>query len=222
MSHTSPASMRFPAAMMAPVLMTQREPSADALAMRQLRHETKNALQRIIAQVAASDLRATHAGAALADDIERRICLSARVSDALFGFTAHPGTLQGRLASLCDATVKLLADQVQTIDVETSVTGSCPASLETTVVRIAHEMVSNAVKHGMHMRLVGRIAVRVRSEGNGTTVLRVSDNGWGPAGDGAGEGLPIMRCLAEREGGRVTIERADGWTVASLILPRPL
>ena len=190
--------------------------------MRQLRHQTKNALQRIIAQVAATNLRSTPEGASLADELERRICLSARVSDALFGLTASPGRLQDRLAALCDATVKLLADPEQTIAVQVEVAGSCPAALDAPLVKIAHEMVANAVKHGMHMRLVGRIVVRVRSRMNGTTVLTVSDDGWGLGGDGAGEGLPIMRCLAEREGGRVEIARADGWTVVTLTLPAPL
>ena len=219
MSHTHPRPMRLTAALMTPPSMTQQESNEDALAMRQLRHQTKNALQRIIAQIAGSDLRATQAGATLADEIERRICLSARVSDALFGLTACPEPLRERLTALCDATVKLLADQEQTIQLDVAVTGSCPPSLEATVVRIAYEMVSNAVKHGMHMRLVGRIALRVRSQGNGSTVLLVSDNGWGLGCDGSGEGLPIMRCLAEQDGGRVSIDRVDGWTVASLTFP---
>ena len=215
MAHTFPRPTRLP-----PLAMTQSEPSADAIAMRQLRHQTKNALQRIIAQVAGSQLCATQAGRALADDIERRICLSARVSDALFGLTACPAPLQQRLTALCEATLKLMADVEQTITLDVMVTGACPAGLDETVVKVAYEMVSNAIKHGMHMRLVGRIAVRVRSQGDGATLLRVSDDGWGPGCDGAGEGLPIMRCLAAREGGTVAIERADGWTVASMTLPR--
>ncbi len=221
MSHTSPRPMRLAAPMLPPALMTRREADDAEVAMRQLRHQTKNALQRIIAQVARSDLRATAAGNALADEIERLICLSARVSDALFGFTACPAPFPARLANLCEATVKLVADPEQTIKVNVVVDGSCPPALEATVVKVAHEMVVNAVKHGMHMRLVGQVAVRVRSQGNEATILRVSDDGWG-LGDGAGEGLALMRCLAEREGGRVSIGRADGWTVASLTLPGPL
>ena len=217
MSHTSPRPMRF-----ARPGVTQQEPSAEAVAMRQLRHQTKNALQRIIAQVAASNLRATPAGAALADEIERRICLSARVSDALFGLTACPAPLHQRLTSLADATVRLLSDPEQTIAIDVAVIGTCPASLEQIVVRITHEMVVNAVKHGMHMRLVGHIAVRVRGQRDGSTVLLVSDDGWGPCGDSEGEGVPIMRTLAAQDGGRIAIDRVDGWTVASLTLPHPM
>lgn len=214
MAHTFPRPTRLP-----PQAVTRQEPSADAIAMRQLRHQTKNALQRIIAQVAGSRLNATPEGRCLAEDVERRICLSARVSDALFGMTACPAPLQQRLTALCDATLKLMADTEQTIGLDVMVTGGCPAGLEATVVKVAYEMVCNAIKHGMHLRLVGRIAVRVRSRGDGAMVLRVSDDGWGLGADCDGAGLPIMRCLAAREGGQVSIERADGWTVASMTLP---
>ena len=215
MSHTLPAARLSPA----PAMMTQCDAPTETVAMRQLRHQTKNALQRIIAQIAAANLRSTSAGAQLADELERRICLSAKVSDALFGLTANPGRLGDRLTALCDATVKLLALQEQTIAVTVTVTGRCPQVLDATLVKVAHEMVGNAVKHGMHMRLVGRIDVQVRSSPSGSIVLRVCDDGWGPMGDRVGEGLPIMQCLAEAERGRITIDRADGWTVARLTLP---
>jgi two-component sensor histidine kinase len=199
--------------------MTKLERSAEATEMRQLRHQTKNALQRVIAQVSASNLRATPAGFLLADEIERRICLSARVSDALFGLTACPGTLEQRLRSLASATVKLMADAEQTIETEVVVTGSCPEPLTSVIVRVAHEMLCNAVKHGMHMRLVGRITVRVRSNWDGSTTLLVSDDGWGPTGENEGEGLPIMRAMAQEHGGVVSISRVDNETVARLHLP---
>ena len=217
MSHTSPRRL-------SPVAspMTKLEPSADAIAMRQLRHQTKNALQRIIAQVTATNLRATPAGDQLADEIERRICLSAKVSDALFGLTACPGTLDQRLSSLARSTIKLMADAEQSIDVDVAVVGSCPAVLEETVVKIAYEMLTNAVKHGMHMRLVGKITVRVRGNRDGSTTMLVSDDGWGPSEESRGEGWPIMNCLAERHGGTVSLDRTDGWTVARLHLPCPL
>jgi two-component sensor histidine kinase len=199
--------------------MTKLERSVEATEMRQLRHQTKNALQRIIAQVSASNLRATPAGAMLADDIERRICLSARVSDALFGLTACPGTLEQRLRSLTTATVKLMADTEQTIETEVIVAGSCPEPLNSVIVRVAYEMLCNAVKHGMHMRLVGRITVRVRGNWDGSTTLVVSDDGWGPTGEGQGEGLPIMRAMAQEHGGVVSINRVENETIARLHLP---
>ena len=201
--------------------MTPLEPTADAVAMRQLRHQTKNALQRILARVAAADLRLTPAGNVLADEIERSIFLSARISDALFGFTAAPGPLDRRLATLSDAMVALLADQEQTIRTEICVTGSCPEAMEATVIQVAHEMLGNAIKHGMHMRLVGRIVIQLLAQSDGAVTLLVSDDGWGFGDTGEGDGLPIMRSLAERHGGTVALSRKDGWTVGRLHLPGP-
>ena len=206
------------------VTLTAAEPTPGALAMRQLRHQTKNALQRIMAQIAETDLRATETGSALADDVERRICLSARISDAVFGMTAAPGPLDTRLTALCNATVALLAHPKQTIGVDVTVSGTCPAALQAMVVQVAHEMVGNAVKHGLHMRLTGRISVRLWAAGQGeandaSIVLLVSDNGWGPRKSNAGEGLPIMRILAEDFGGVVSLARDNDWTVARLDVP---
>ena len=204
--------------------LTAAEPIADVVGMRQLRHQTKNALQRIIAQVANSDLRSTEAGSALADDVERRICLSARISDALFGLTSAPGPLDVRLSGLCNATVALLAHPKQTISVDVTVSGTCPEALQGVIVQVAHEMVGNAVKHGLHMRLTGRISLRIWAGGTGapedqSITLLVSDNGWGPRKGSDGDGLPIMRTLAEEYGGSVSLSRDDGWTVARLYIP---
>jgi hypothetical protein len=50
------------------------------LAFRLPRHHMNNALQRIIVQCEQAALRRTAAGAALADDVRRRIILSAQIS----------------------------------------------------------------------------------------------------------------------------------------------
>ncbi len=206
------------------VQLTRVEPAVtrarpEELAMRQLRHQTKNALQRIIAQVANTDLRSTPAGSALADDIERRICLSARISDALFGLTESPPALCQRLASLAEATVALLAEPDQSLSVTSVAAGRCPLAYEETVLQVAHEMVVNAIKHGMHMRIAGQIAVRLFADARGRTTLLVRDDGWGPSDHACGEGLPIMQTLASSCGGRVSLSRNDGWTIARLDLP---
>ena len=217
MAHTSPRRLSR-----TPAPMTKLDGSMEATEMRQLRHQTKNALQRIIAQVSTTKLRATPAGNALADEVERRICLSARVSDALFGLTACPAKLDQRLGTLANATIKLMSDAEQSIEVDVAITGSCPDSVHSLIVRVAYEMLCNAVKHGMHMRLMGRIAIRVRGNWDGSTTLLVSDDGWGPATKAEGEGLPIMRSLAAQHGGTVSVDRMESWTVARLHLPNPL
>ncbi len=202
-----------------PVPLTPPEPTADAVAMRQLRHQTKNALQRIIAWISTTELRATPEGCVLAEEIERRIRLSARISDALFGLTAVPEPMERRLAALSEAVVSLLTETEQTIRTEVSVAGSCPAAYETTVVQVAHEMLGNAIKHGMHMRLMGQITVRLHAQADGAVTLEVCDDGWGPCGAEEGQGLPIMQALADRHRGTVSLSRKNGWTVARLSLP---
>jgi two-component sensor histidine kinase len=192
------------------------------IAFRQLRHHTKNALQRILCHVAMQPgLSATPAGPALARDLERRIHLVAAISDALFGFTQAPERLEPRLRSLGLSLIELLCDPGQLISLDVDVEGSCPAPLEETVVRVAHELISNAVKHGMHVRLVGRIEIKVRSSGAATR-LTVSDDGWGYADQPApGEGLSVARILAEQHGGSIQMRRDRDRTHVTLILPPP-
>lgn len=224
MSHAAIARLRQPPS---PALTRPSQAganaAAEALSMRLLRHHTKNALQRIIAQVANAELRATPAGNTLADEIEQRIRLSARISDTLFGLTETPGPLDKRLSSLCHAVVELMADPVQTIQTSVQIAGRCPASLTAIVVQTTHEMVTNAVKHGLHMRLVGEIAVtleidRLVSRLGGLT-LAVRDNGWGPDKPGFNEGLAVLELMAKQHGGTVQLVRELGWTVSRLRIP---
>ena len=219
MSHAAPIRLRR----LHPTAITRSVPCDEGLAMRLLRHQTKNALQRIIAQVSATELRATEAGSALADEIERRIRLSARVSDALFGLTQSPGPFDARLDGLCQSVVALMSDGVQMIRTDVNVSGICPEALETTVLQIAHEMVTNAIKHGLHMRLSGEIVVMFRGKRPGLPPnglsLEVRDNGWGPEKAGFQEGLAVLQLLAQQQGGYVELVREPGWTISRLFIP---
>lgn len=192
---------------------------ADDIDFRQLRHQTKNALQRIIGLIAeAPELQATPQGARLAHRLEQRICLSAAISNALFGLTRSPGSMAERLDGLCRSVVDLLADPAQTIQLEVTVTGDCPSDLRLTVLRIAHELVSNAVQHGMHARASGRIEVRL-ARSRTAAVLTVSDDGWGcEPNTPPGEGLSVSQGLAAQCGGELRLRRGSG-TVARLELP---
>jgi two-component sensor histidine kinase len=196
--------------------------SDDDVSFRQLRHHTKNALQRILCHVSLQPgLNATAAGRALARDLERRIHLVAAISDALFGLTRAPDPLEARLRSLGESLIELLCDPGQLISLDVEADGMCPGVLDETVVRVAHELLGNAVKHGMHVRLVGRIEVRVTTQG-GVTRLTVSDDGWGYANQPvAGEGLSVARILAEQYGGRLNLRRERDMTHVTLVLPPP-
>jgi two-component sensor histidine kinase len=186
--------------------------------LRQLRHHTRNALQRIVAVIEEHPgLQGSEAGQALAADLQRRIMLTAAVSEVLLGFTSAPFTL--RLTSLCESVVALLRGVYQTIALEVFCDVSCPPSLRGTVLRVAHEFVGNAVKHGMHARVGGRIEVRLVAKDGGVRLV-VVDDGWGFADKPAnGEGLSLVRELAAVEHGTIDLERCGNRTVAKLDLP---
>jgi two-component sensor histidine kinase len=187
--------------------------------LRQLRHHTKNTLQRIMGLIAeAPGLCDTPAGQKILQELEYRICLSASISNALFGLTGAPGSMAERLRQLGGAVVDLMRDAGQVIRVGVSVRGCCPAELREAVLRSAHELLGNAVKHGMKGRPSGRIAIRLVSSGDCTT-LSIVDNGWGFSGTPRlGEGLALARGFAEQHGGSLELDGLDG-AVATLELP---
>ncbi len=189
---------------------------------RQLRHHTKNVLQQILLRIEhAREQRATVCSRWLFPDLHRRILLSAQISDALFGLTHAPAEMSDRLRTLSESVVRMLADDMQMIRVEATVTGACPEPLRRLVLRVAHEFVGNAVMHGMHTRVVGTISVRLVTETDGRTALIITDDGWGFDGSpNAGEGLKIAADLAASAGGTVSLLRTDV-TVATLQLPSP-
>jgi two-component sensor histidine kinase len=187
--------------------------------LRQLRHHTKNTLQRILNLIAeAPGLYDTPQGEKIAQELEYRICLSATISNALFGLTDAPGSMADRLRQLSGSMVDLMRDPDQAIRVGVFVRGCCPPRLREAVLRSAHELIGNAVKHGMAGRPSGRIAVRLVTDEDSTT-LTVLDNGWGFTGKPrSGEGLALTRDFAARHGGSLTMDGMDG-TVATLELP---
>ena len=176
--------------------------------LRQLRHHTKNTLQRILSLIAdAPGLCDTPAGEKIAQELEYRINLSATISNALFGLTSAPGSMADRLRQMAGAVVELMRDADQVIRVGVSVRGCCPPALRE----------GNAVKHGMKNRPNGRITVRLVTE-NDCTTLTVLDNGWGFNGTPrSGDGLALALGFASRHDGSLALEGADG-TVATLTL----
>lgn len=195
--------------------------AADRLSLRQLRHLTANALQQLLNEVAQQgELRSTRAGRRLCEDVERRILLSAALANALFGMTCEPGPFPVRLRGLGEAVIGLLGDPDQTLSLDVAMEGRCPAVLEEVVLRVAHELLGNAVKHGMYMRLVGRIRVDVASGPRGTRLV-VADDGWGNCHrPGHGQGLGLVRALVAPFGGTLdTRSGRDGGFTAAVDLP---
>ncbi len=191
--------------------------NATTIDFRQLRHQTKNALARILAQVS-TGLTSPDACRRTAADVERRILLTAQISDALFGLTREPGPFVDRLENLCDAVVGLASESDQYITVTCSVVAEPAPQHAETVLRVVHELVGNAVKHGMHMRLLGRIEVTAQHGATGLEI-EVSDDGWGCGGAPAhGEGLSVATVLAEGCGGVISLKRAGDRTVARMVI----
>ena len=189
--------------------------------IRQFRHLTKNTLQCMMTILSgAPELNGCEAAQALRERLQGRILASARLSDALFGLTREPGTLRERLLALSENLVVLLAGDRAAVDVAVTVQGMPARGHDTLLVRLAHELVGNAVRHGFHERASGTIALDVR-EAAGGIVLAVTDDGWGfpPGGLQAGEGLSIVDVLLLGVGGRRTLERAGSRTVATVELP---
>ena len=186
---------------------------------RQLRHQTKNTLAMIMLQVSQCLEVGGHPD--LAAEVERRIMLATRISNALFGLTQAPGPFADRLRTLCTSLVSLLGDSSQEIATTVDVQPGVPANLDALILRAVHELVGNAIKHGMHMRLIGRVQVALTSGLDGT-VLAVSDDGWGYGRRFVpGEGLRLVEALAQPFGGQVSLRRCGDCTFATLRVPGP-
>jgi two-component sensor histidine kinase len=189
---------------------------------RQLRHHTKNALQQILLRIEhAHNLRDTVHGRRLLANLRARILLSARISDSLFGLTCSLGSMSSRLCALGESTIQMFTDDAQVIRLDVTVAGDCPEPLRQLVLRVAHEFIGNAAKHGMHARVTGSISVRLVTGIDGSTALVVTDDGWGFHGSpDSGEGLTIADDLASSAGGTISLLRTQV-TVARLELPSP-
>jgi two-component sensor histidine kinase len=193
-------------------LVGERDQEID---IRQLRHHTKNSLQRIMALIAqAPGLTDTPEGERLARELEERIQLSADISDAMFGLTRDPGPMDQRLRRLAEALVALMRDPGQRIDVDVAVRGQCPPHLREPALRITNELVGNAVKHGLFARVSGRISIRLETRRGGAVRLTVMDDGCGiRAGARKGQGLSLARSIAEDHDGTIRLSNDCG-TVA--------
>lgn len=198
------------------------EPQGSEILGRQFRHHWKNVLQRMIAEIS-DDLglqSPTRSRKATAQMVSR-LCRAADVSDRLFGSQLAAMPLAERLRTLGESLIAALGWPGQKITLEVSVEADCPCALHEIVSRVAHEMITNSVRHGMVSRPDGRIEIVITESPEGDTVLTVRDNGWGLLPQAIeGEGSNLIRELSAPYGGRFMLSRCDGWTESALILPR--
>ncbi len=138
--------------------------------------------------------------------------------DARFGLTRQIGGLDRRLRLLCETLAESLGDPDQVLRVAVACGGGCPAVLHGMVLRVALELVGNAISHGFHRRLVGCVQVDLATGSRGTTLV-VADDGWGlGCRPGDGRGPRLVRRLVDPLGGTLTLRGRDGVT-AEVFLP---
>jgi two-component sensor histidine kinase len=187
------------------------------LTLHQLRHHTRNSCKRILFEIH-DDASWQHASRDrhLQEQLANRIRQSIQLLDAVFGTTSEPAPFSERFHTLCRGLLSLFADPAQHLRLDISLKGTCPPVLEMAALCATHEFVGNAVRHGMYLRLIGRVAVSLtcRSE---AVELVVTDDGWGPAAAPKSE-QGFSRDLAEQFRGTLSVGRRDEHTVAMITL----
>lgn len=174
------------------------------LALRQIRQNTRSTLQHIVNLIAGSQYFGnTPRGIAFAEDLISRICLSAKLSDSLFG--SHP--LEGpraRLQMLANGLVRVFAKPLQEIKVDVSVEGRHPPELTDLLLQITHAVVGSFVRHEMREKQAGTIKISlITISDEGTTLTIMNDGTANPAMAAAGGMLDLLRDLAAAQCGVV-------------------
>jgi two-component sensor histidine kinase len=99
----------------------------------------------------------------------------------------------------CERILATGRSQELIVQLEFKVEGTCPATHEKTVLRVADELLSNAMEHGYDARLRGHVFVHVISRAGVGVQVSVSDNGWGfdsgPIIDG--NGFHLLRQMGD-------------------------
>jgi signal transduction histidine kinase len=133
--------------------------------------------------------------------------------------TRIPAPFPHRFRLACETALDRTAEPGQHLSICCRTLGTVPAPLEQPLLQIARECVVNAVRHGMHLRLLGRIRVTLCATPHAVR-LDIADDGWGcgPA-PRFGAGLRGAHALATALGGSFALERRADETLARVALP---
>ena len=207
-----------------------RSDGADGETLYQLRHQTKNLLQAITLTLADTHAETPNEIRSILQDLIRRVHVTAAMSDILFGATRPRSSFETVLRSLCEGVVLAFGRPECRVLVEPGEVDRCPERLQRVILRAAHEMVGNAVKHGWPDRqrrggeADGDYLIRVRLRRSPDAVsLIVHDSGTGFAIGTemrSGGGSRILDRLVRDVGGRVSRRNAHG-AVVRLVVPLP-
>jgi two-component sensor histidine kinase len=187
------------------------------LTLRQLHHHTRNSCQRILFEIHDdASRRCASRERHLQEQLANRIGQSFEILDAVFGLASERILFPDRFHTLCRGLLSLFADKAQHLQLDISLDGSCPPVLEMAVLCATHEFVGNAVRHGMYLRLIGRVSVSLTCRSDAVELV-VTDDGWEPAAAPKSE-QGFSRDLAEQFRGTFSLRRRDETTVATITL----
>jgi len=128
--------------------------------------------------------------------------------------------LHAQLQSLAQDLIAARATPDQAIGYVVKVTGQCPERLRDPLMRIAAELVDDALRHGMALLRQGRVEISLVTEPDGSIELAVRDNGWQPLCHAwTGEDAGSARALASAQRGTFALRRRDEWTEAVVRFP---
>jgi hypothetical protein len=115
------------------------------------------------------------------------------------GSSAPRRAFEGMLLEHCERIVASGRSRNLTVRLELRFDGICPTTHEKTVMRVADELLSNAMEHGYHDRQLGYIFVHVISRAGVGIQVSVSDDGWGFDGGPIidGNGFRLLRLLGD-------------------------
>jgi len=123
---------------------------------------------------------------------------------------------EGLLLEHCERILTSARSQKLIMQLELRLEGICPSTHAITVLRVADELLSNAIEHGYYGRERGHVFVHVSSRIGVEVQVSVSDDGWGfdsgPIIDG--NGFQLLRMI-----GDLYVGTAKTATTVTIVMP---
>ncbi|MGB8644378.1 MAG: GAF domain-containing protein [Anaerolineae bacterium] len=203
---------------------TRQEAEVKTALLRELSHRVKNNLSAIAMLLQLALIEAP----AAREEILLETLARAQSMITAHNLLAHSTNARVKLVELGEQVIQEAARQLAPRDRPVTVRAQgepieiAPSQL-TTVALVLNELATNSILHGVNETPTGnaQIEFQVRPGPAGVSLV-LSDNGKGlPEGlsidAGAGLGLGLVRTLVEKDlHGKFTLERRDGWTVATV------
>lgn len=178
-----------------------------ALLLQELHHRVKNNLQLVASLLSLQAPAAAQASArqTLAS-CRGRVRTMALVHESLYRADGLAGVpLRGFLSTLANQVLASHGDATRhAIDVDVRADVNLPMDTGVPCGLIVHELLTNALTHGLPAPRRGRVEVRVQASPPNAVTIDVVDEGVGMSGKPEGLGLRIASTLANQIGARLT------------------